>query len=98
MKANSSKASLFGHVLERCSFDAVHVGEAERVGRRRIAAGQTAVVVGPGRPAPELDDPRRRYYEITERGREVVSSEAARLDRLLQVARSKKLLPASGPS
>ena len=50
------------------------------------------------RPAPELDDPRRRYYEITERGKEVVSSEAARLDRLLQVARSKKLLPASGPS
>ncbi len=54
------------------------------------------IVESPERPAPELDDPRRRYYEITERGRTVVSEEAARLDRLLQVARSKKLLPGTG--
>ena len=50
------------------------------------------------RPAPELDDPRRRYYSITERGREVGRREAARLDRVLQVARSKKFLRGSGPA
>lgn len=48
------------------------------------------------RPAPDLDDPRRRYYSITERGRAVGRTEAARLDRILQVARSKHFLPGSG--
>ena len=56
------------------------------------------IVESADRPAPEHDDPRRRYYEITERGREVGSQEAARLDRVLQVARSKDFLAGSGPA
>lgn len=46
------------------------------------------------RPAPEEDDPRRRYYRITEKGRTTVSGEAARLQRVLMAARAKDLLPA----
>ena len=46
------------------------------------------------RPPPEEDDPRRRYYRITERGRETVSAEAGRLDRVVLAAREKDLLPA----
>ena len=56
------------------------------------------IVESAERPAPEFDDPRRRYYEITESGRTTVVGEAARLDRLLRVARSKDLLPESGRS
>ena len=44
------------------------------------------------RPAPDLDDERRRYYRITPAGRRVASAEAVRLERLLTVARAHKLL------
>ncbi|HEX7050880.1 MAG TPA: PadR family transcriptional regulator [Longimicrobiales bacterium] len=43
---------------------------------------------------PERDaDPRRKYYAITAEGRRRVSEEAARLERLVEVARGVKLLP-----
>jgi DNA-binding PadR family transcriptional regulator len=45
------------------------------------------------RPVGERDDPRRRYYRITRRGREAARAEAARLERLTAMAREKRLLP-----
>jgi DNA-binding PadR family transcriptional regulator len=46
------------------------------------------------RPAPELDDSRRRYYAITDDGRAVLRAEAERLERSAQMAREKRILPA----
>jgi DNA-binding PadR family transcriptional regulator len=40
------------------------------------------------RPAPELDDERRRYYRITESGRRIVLAEAKRLESLAAAARA----------
>src|SRR5215213_7464417 len=40
------------------------------------------------RPAPELDDERRRYYRITKFGRAVASEEANRLTALVRLARA----------
>jgi len=40
------------------------------------------------RPAPELDDERRRYYEITPRGEAVARAEARRLAQLVKLARA----------
>lgn len=45
------------------------------------------------RPAPELDDERRRYYRITPFGREVAMAEARRLAQMLDLARAKGLAP-----
>lgn len=45
------------------------------------------------RPAPEAEGERRRYYDITALGREVVTLEAHRLVRLAEAARSKGLAP-----
>ena len=42
---------------------------------------------------PDEDDPRRRYYRITGAGRQAVSVEAVRLERVLVAAREKDLLP-----
>lgn len=39
------------------------------------------------RPDPEDDDPRRRYYDLTEAGRSLAAAEARRLERLLGIAR-----------
>lgn len=44
------------------------------------------------RPAEAVDDERRRYYRLTEAGRRVAVAEARRLEELLAMARSKKLL------
>lgn len=45
------------------------------------------------RPAPELDDERRRYYRITRFGREVARAETARLATLLRLARQSGFQP-----
>jgi len=44
------------------------------------------------RPAPDLDDERRRYYRLTELGRKVVAAEGRRLAGLLRAIRAKKAL------
>jgi DNA-binding PadR family transcriptional regulator len=49
------------------------------------------------RPAAE-DDQRRRYYRLTEQGREVAVSEAQRLEKLIARARSKRLIKAFKPA
>jgi DNA-binding PadR family transcriptional regulator len=40
------------------------------------------------RPAPELDDERRRYYRITRHGRAIAREEANRLADLVRMARA----------
>jgi len=40
------------------------------------------------RPAPELDDERRRYYRITKTGKRVAQEEANRLSDLVRLARA----------
>jgi len=42
------------------------------------------------RPAPELDDARRRYYGLTRLGRRVLAAESARLEDLVRVIHSKR--------
>jgi DNA-binding PadR family transcriptional regulator len=40
------------------------------------------------RPDPELDDSRRRYYRLTDRGRRALAAEVKRLGDLVRLARS----------
>ena len=42
------------------------------------------------RPAPELDDARRRYYRLTDLGRRVLDSECERLEELVRTIRYKQ--------
>jgi DNA-binding PadR family transcriptional regulator len=42
------------------------------------------------RPAPDLDDARRRYYRLTKLGRRVLDGECARLEELVRVMRAKR--------
>jgi DNA-binding PadR family transcriptional regulator len=42
------------------------------------------------RPAPDLDDERRRYYRITPLGRRVAAAETARLELLVAEAKAKR--------
>jgi len=45
------------------------------------------------RPAPELDDERRRYYRITSAGRAAARAETDRLAALLRLARVSGFVP-----
>ena len=45
------------------------------------------------RPAPELDDERRRYYRMTRFGRAVAQAEAGRLTDLVKLARASGVVP-----
>jgi hypothetical protein len=44
------------------------------------------------RPAPELDDERRRYYRITPFGEAVARGEAQRMSALVKMARAQGLV------
>lgn len=44
------------------------------------------------RPAPELDDRRRKYYQLTPLGRRVAAAEAERMAYLVGVALEKNLV------
>jgi len=44
------------------------------------------------RPAEADDDERRRYYRLTEKGREVAAAEAERMNEVLSTARARNLL------
>jgi len=44
------------------------------------------------RPAPELDDARRRYYRLTPLGKSVLDAECDRLHDLVRVIREKQAL------
>jgi DNA-binding PadR family transcriptional regulator len=46
------------------------------------------------RPAPELDDARRRYYRLTNLGRRVLDAECERLQELVRTIRVKQGLAA----
>ena len=51
------------------------------------------IVEAATRPEAEDDDERRRYYALTRMGRSVVQAEARRLDGMVSLARSRRLLP-----
>ena len=44
------------------------------------------------RPDPELDDERRRYYQLTALGQRVVKAEAQRYADMVELARAKRLV------
>jgi DNA-binding PadR family transcriptional regulator len=45
---------------------------------------------------PDHDDARRRYYRLTSWGRKIAQAEAQRLDAVVTLARSRRLLPSLG--
>ena len=64
--------------------------------RRFVQDG--VIVESDERPDPSLDDERRRYYRITDFGREVARAEAVRMESTLRMARAKNLIPKTRPS
>jgi len=58
--------------------------------RRFVAEG--VITETAERPDPALDDERRRYYRLSDFGRDVARAEAARMEEALGMARAKRLI------
>ena len=67
---------------------ALGAGTLYRSVQRMLEQGVIVEVPDRERPAPELDDERRRYYRITRFGNEVAQAETRRLADLVRLARA----------
>ena len=64
--------------------------------KRMVASG--LIQESDERPDPEMDDERRRYYRITPLGKQVAVAEARRMERLVGIARAKRLIGRPEPA
>ena len=77
--------------VERITDGEVSMGPGTLYGAIKRMLGAGLIIETDERPDPELDDERRRYYRITEEGTRALGAEAARMERLIQAARSKRV-------
>lgn len=70
-------------------------GNLYRTLRRLLS--QRLVERGERRPAPDADDERRRYYRLSTLGRQVLAAEAKRLEGLLLLEKTQKLVAEHAP-
>ena len=89
---------------DRHGYAIIQEAEARTDGAVRIGAGtlyrsiqrmleQGLIIETRDRPAPDLDDERRRYYRITPFGSEVARAETRRLAQMLKLARAQGFAP-----
>jgi len=81
--------------VERRTAGEVQLGPGTLYNAIKKMADEGLIEESDDRPDPEDDDPRRRYYRITEDGRDVLEAEAERLDLVMQAVRDKEILPGS---
>jgi DNA-binding PadR family transcriptional regulator len=78
-------------VLQRTN-DKVRLWPATLYGSIKRLIEAELIVESDERPAPELDDARRRYYRLTPLGRRVLNAECDRLQELVRSIRFKQAL------
>jgi len=89
---------------ERHGYAIIQEVAARTAGAVRLGAGtlyrsiqrmleQGLIAETDDRPAPELDDERRRYYRITSFGSAVARAEVVRLQQLVKLARASGFAP-----
>ena len=71
----------------------IRLGPGTLYGAIKRLLNNGLIVEADERPDPELDDERRRYYRLTDLGRQVLKSEVQRISRMISVAQRKRLLP-----
>lgn len=77
--------------VEHASSGAVRLGPGTLYrSLKEMTAGGLVEEVPPTR---EDEDPRRKFYRITQKGREILQAEARRYERVVDVARRRRVLP-----
>jgi DNA-binding PadR family transcriptional regulator len=83
--------SIMQEVLERTNGQ-VRLWPAALYGLLRELEKMDFIVESDKRPAAEEDDERRRYFELTPRGKRVLDAEVRRLEAIVNHARSSRAL------
>jgi len=78
--------------VARLTDGSVRLSAGTLYGLVRRFVNEGMIVEKTERPAAALDDERRRYYRLTDFGREVAVAEAERLEKLLALPRAQRLL------
>lgn len=81
---------IMNEVLERTS-GKVRLWPATLYGTLKRLTDEGLIEESDERPAPELDDARRRYYRLTDRGKSVLDAESERLEQLVGMLRKRRL-------
>jgi DNA-binding PadR family transcriptional regulator len=81
------------HDVEERTGGRIKIGPALLYTSLRRLEERALAEISPTRPAQREDDPRRKYYRITRRGRRAVREEAELLDTVLAIARDRNVLP-----
>lgn len=81
--------------IERATQGTVTLAPSPFYRKLKRLTDQGLVVESDERPAPELDDERRRYYALTRLGRRVLRAEARRLVALVGSERFLRLVDAA---
>ena len=68
----------------------VHLWPATLYGSLKRLIEEGLIEESEERPAPELDDARRRYYRMTRLGRRVLDAESERLEELVRILHAKR--------
>lgn len=75
----------------------VRLGTGTLYGIIKRLAADDLIVECRNRAAAQDEDQRRRYYRLTDRGRDVARAEAVRMEKLVARARAKRLVKAFKP-
>jgi len=70
----------------------VRMGPGTLYGTIQRMLADKLIVVADERPDPAHDDERRRYYRLSDLGLRVARAEALRLERLVHLAQTKRVL------
>jgi len=81
---------IMNDVLERTSGQ-IRLWPATLYGTLKRLIDEGLIEESDERPAPELDDARRRYYRLTPAGKQVLNAESERLEELVGILRKRRL-------
>jgi DNA-binding PadR family transcriptional regulator len=80
---------IMNDVLERTSGQ-IRLWPATLYGTLKRLIDEGLIEESDVRPAPELDDARRRYYRLTAAGKKVLDAESERLEELVGILRKRR--------
>jgi DNA-binding PadR family transcriptional regulator len=81
---------IMNDVLDRTSGE-IRLWPATLYGTLKRLIDEGLIEESDERPAPELDDARRRYYRLTPAGKKVLDVESQRLEELVGILRKRRL-------
>ena len=79
--------------VKQDSQDQVKMGTGTLYGSLKRMLADGLIAEAGDRPDPALDDERRRYYRMTELGRQAFNAELRRYEEVVSLAQHRRLLP-----